>query len=71
MRSGKRDAEKVPYWRRTMGEAARSDMSIGKSCGRRRVRGSQFYWWQRHLKPGRQQRLLRRSAVRAQRALLW
>jgi hypothetical protein len=54
MRSGKGNAEKVPCWQGTMGEAARSEMSIRESCRRRRLRKSQFSWWRRHLEPGRQ-----------------
>ena len=38
-------------------------MSIREFCRRRRLRESQFYWWRRHLKPGRQQRPLRRPGV--------
>ena len=48
--SRKGDAEKAGYWQRTISEAARSGMSIREFCRRRRLRESQFYWWQRKLK---------------------
>src|SRR5438876_10629110 len=51
-----RDVEKQRYWQRTIGEAARSGMSIREFCRQRRVKESQFYWWQRKLKAGRQER---------------
>ena len=50
------DAEKQRYWQRTIGDAARSGMSIREFCRRRRLRESQFYWWQRKLKVRRQDR---------------
>ena len=40
------DVEKQRYWRRTIGDAARSGMSIREFCRQRRVKESQFYWWQ-------------------------
>ncbi|MGQ9668540.1 MAG: IS66 family insertion sequence element accessory protein TnpA [Anaerolineae bacterium] len=61
--SGKGDAEKARYWQRTISEAARSGMSIREFCRRRRLRESQFYWWQRKLKAGRNTRTVRRSGV--------
>ncbi len=54
MGSGKGDAEKARYWQRTISEAARSGMSIRAFCRQRRLRESQFYWWQRKLRAGRQ-----------------
>jgi len=54
----KTDAEKHRYWQRTIGEAARSGVSIREFCRQRRLRESQFYWWQRRLKEMRQQRPL-------------
>src|SRR5438094_9284485 len=51
-----RDVEKQRYWQRTIGEAARSGMSIREFCRQRRVKESQSYWWQRKLKAGRQER---------------
>jgi hypothetical protein len=52
--SGKGDAEKARYWRRTISEAARSGMSIRAFCRQRQLRESQFYWWQRKLRAGRE-----------------
>jgi len=54
MSSGKRDVEKARYWQRTIREAARSGMSIREFCRQRRLKESQFYWWQHKLKVGRQ-----------------
>jgi hypothetical protein len=72
MKSGKSDPEKVPYSGKAIGEAARSDMSIGESCRRRRLRESQFYRWRRYLNPGWQLRILRRpGGLGEQRVLLW
>ncbi len=48
------NAEKARYWQRTISEAARSGMSIRAFCRQRRLRESQFYWWQRKLRAGRQ-----------------
>ncbi|HYY72821.1 MAG TPA: hypothetical protein VE778_04450 [Candidatus Bathyarchaeia archaeon] len=50
------DVEKQRYWQRTIGDAARSGMSIREFCRQRRLRESQFYWWQRKLKARRQER---------------
>ena len=50
------DMEKQRYWQRTIGDAARSGMSIREFCRQRRLRESQFYWWQRKLKVRRQER---------------
>lgn len=55
MSGGKGDAEKACYWERTIGEAARSGMSSREFCRQRRVKESQFYWWQHKLKAGRQE----------------
>jgi hypothetical protein len=52
--SKKGDAEKARYWRRTISEAARSGMSIRAFCRQRRLRQSQFYWWQHKLRASRQ-----------------
>jgi hypothetical protein len=54
MSSGKGDAEKTRYWQRTISEAARSRMSIRAFCRQRRLRESQFYWWQHKLRTSRQ-----------------
>ena len=50
------DVEKQRYWQRTIGDAARSGMSIREFCRQRRLRESQFYWWQRKLKVRRPER---------------
>jgi hypothetical protein len=52
--NGKGDAEKARYWQRTISEAARSGMSIRAFCRQRRLRESQFYWWQHKLRASRQ-----------------
>ena len=52
--SGKGDAEKARYWQRTVSEAARSGMSIRAFCRQRRLRESQFYWWQHKLRASRE-----------------
>ena len=52
----RRDAEKERYWRRVIGEAARSGISIRRFCQQRKLRESQFYWWQRELEKRQQAR---------------
>ena len=52
--NGNGDAEKARYWQRAISEAARSGMSIRAFCRQRRLRESQFYWWQRKLRAGRE-----------------
>lgn len=52
MSSSKGDVEKARYWQRTISEAARSGMSIRAFCRERRLRESQFYWWQCKLRAG-------------------
>ena len=59
----KHDVEKQRYWQRTIGEAARSGMSIREFCRQRRLRESQFYWWQRKLKAGRQERKIAKPGM--------
>jgi hypothetical protein len=54
MSSGKGDVEKTRYWQRAISEAARSRMSIRAFCRQRRLRESQFYWWQHKLRASRQ-----------------
>lgn len=56
MNARKHDVEKQRYWQRTIGDAARSGMSIREFCRQRRLKKSQFYWWQRKLKAQRQER---------------
>jgi hypothetical protein len=60
----KRDLEKASYWRRTIGEAARSGTSIREFCRQRRLKESQFYWWQHKLKGDRQERMRKHSRHR-------
>ena len=52
--SGKGDAEKARYWQRTISEAAQSGISIRQFCRQRRLKESQFYWWQHKLRASRQ-----------------
>ena len=55
MNRRKHDARKARHWQRTIGEAAQSGMSIREFCRQRRLRESQFYWWQHRLKAGREE----------------
>ncbi len=55
MGSQKRDVEKARYWQKIIREAVRSGMSIREFCRQRRLKESQFYWWQRRLKAGRRE----------------
>jgi hypothetical protein len=50
----------------TLGEAARSGLSIREFCRRRRLKESQFYWWQRRLRVARPEGAIAKS--RAQEA---
>ena len=68
MNSGKGDSEKARYWQRTISEAVRSGISIREFCRRHRLRESQFYWWQRKLKAGREERTVRRPGVNGKQA---
>jgi len=54
----RRDVEKERYWRRVIGEAARSGVSIRRFCQQRKLKESQFYWWQRELKKRQDARAL-------------
>jgi transposase-like protein len=63
MGSQKRDVDKERYWQRIIPEAVRSGVSIREFCRQRRLKESQFYWWQRRLKAGRGQGTRRRPAV--------
>jgi len=55
MGGGKADAKKARHWQEVLGEAARSGISIREFCRRRRLKESQFYWWQRRLRLGRRE----------------
>ncbi len=59
--SNKTEVERRRYWQQTIGEAARSGVSIREFCRQRRLRESQFYWWQRRLKERREQRTFRKN----------
>jgi transposase len=63
MGSQKRDVEKERYWQKIIPEAVRSGMSIRAFCRQRRLKESQFYWWQRRLKAGRGEGTQRKPAV--------
>lgn len=47
------DAKKSELWRGRIREAARSGLSIREFCRQRKMKASQFYWWQRRLKEER------------------
>jgi hypothetical protein len=65
MSSGKkRDVEKARYWHHTIREAARSGKSIREFCRQRRLKKSEFYWWQHKLKGSRQERTIRVQGVK-------
>ena len=55
-----REIEKERYWAKVIGEAARSGKSIREFCMQRKLKESQFYWWQRKLRERREDRALRR-----------
>lgn len=57
----RRDMEKERHWRKVIREAARSGVSIRQFCQQRKLKESQFYWWQRELKKRQQARALRRE----------
>jgi hypothetical protein len=50
---GRRDVEKERYWAKVIEEAARSGKSIREFCRRRKLKESQFYWWQRKIRSRR------------------
>lgn len=53
MSRNKQDVEKARFWRATIREAARSGVSIREFCRRRKLKESQFYWWQHRLSMSR------------------
>ena len=55
MGDGKGDAKKARHWQKVLGEAARSGISVREFCRRRRLKESQFYWWQRRLRVSRRE----------------
>ena len=58
----RRDMEKERYWRRVIGEAARSGISIRRFCQQRRLKQSQFYWWQSRIRAGEKRQQARTLA---------
>ena len=58
------DIDKERHWARVIREAARSGKSIREFCAQRKLKESQFYWWQRKLRERREERALRRSGGR-------
>ncbi|MGO8789484.1 MAG: IS66 family insertion sequence element accessory protein TnpA [Terriglobia bacterium] len=56
MGSGKRDREKARYWQKAIREVVRSRTSIREFCRQCGLKESRFYWWQRKLKVGREER---------------
>jgi len=56
MSGNKPDMEKRLYWRRILGEAATSGISVREFCQQRRLKQVQFYWWRRMLTRGGQER---------------
>jgi hypothetical protein len=45
--------EKARHWQAVIWDAARSGMSTRAFCRRRKLKESQFYWWQRRLRERR------------------
>ena len=64
----KQDMEKRRFWHKAIRDAARSGMSIREFCRQHRLKESQFYWWQRKLKAGRQERTMQRQGSSARAA---
>jgi transposase len=58
------DVEKRLYWRRILGEAATSGISVREFCRQRCLKETQFYWWRRMLKSGGQERRVERPVER-------
>jgi hypothetical protein len=58
-----RDMEKERHWAKVIREAARSGQSTREFCRERKLKESQFYWWQRKLRERREDRALRRSGM--------
>jgi len=64
MATGKGNARKARYWQQTLGKAARSGLSIRQFCRRRRLKESQFYWWQRRLRTARPEGAISKPGAR-------
>ena len=56
MEAKQQDVEKKQFWQKTIREAIRSKLSIRKFCRQRRLKESQYYWWQRKLNGSRHER---------------
>lgn len=63
MREGRVDGAKSRYGQKALGEAAQRGMSIREFCRRRRLKESQFYWWQPRLRLGQPEGIGSRSGV--------
>ena len=61
--SQKHDVEKARYWQAVIRDAARSGMSTRAFCQQRKLKESQFYWWQRRLREKRPPVSTQRGAV--------
>ena len=68
MGGGKGNVKEVRHWQELLGEAARSRISIREFCRRRRLKESQFYWWQRRLRLSGRDGAASRPGVNGQRA---
>ena len=53
MEAKQQDVEKKRFWQQTIRDAIRSKLSIREFCRQRRLKESQFYWWQRKLNGNR------------------
>jgi hypothetical protein len=53
MKAKQQEVEKKRFWQQTIREAIRSKLSIRQFCRQRRLKESQFYWWQRRLNGNR------------------
>jgi hypothetical protein len=63
MEAKKQDVEKKRFWQQTIREAIRSKLSIREFCRQRRLKESQFYWWQRKLNGSRHPRTPHRPGM--------
>lgn len=70
MKGPRRDMGKETRWRRIIGEAARSGMSIREFCRRRRLDEGQFYAWRLTLQRRRSERGGKRGVAGATFALV-
>ena len=68
MARAQRDVQKERSWGKVIREAARSGSSIREFCARRKIKESQFYWWQRKLRDQRADRARRRQPAKGREA---